>query len=303
MKKYLYCLLLCSPATFSPYDCTAQIRIIDMHVHAYADAAFQMPVKDYYGNGGASNAEIHRQETFVAFKKFHIVKAMVCGSPAAVDAWVASDSAHRIIRGIAMDSSTNYGMDSARFEELIKTAKIQVFGEVGAYYGGTTLTDSIWQPYLRLCERYDIPVAVHTGGGDPGGTYSWSPKARLRLGDPYLIEDVLVRYPKLRIYLMHSGEDEYEHALRLMAYYPQLYSDLGAMLWIEPLDQRYVVEFLKAAKQAGYLNRVMFGSDQMRWPYAIEKSIRFLEGLTFLTQKDKADILYSNAARFLRLAD
>ncbi len=199
-------------------------------------------------------------------------------------------------------SPDDYGLDSVKFEQMIVDKKIEVFGEIGAYYNGTTLSDSIWQPYLRICEKYDIPVAVHTGGGDPGGTYSWSPKARLKMGDPYLIEDVLVKYPKLRIYLMHNGGEEWhEHALRLMAYYPQLYTDIAVMLWIEPNTQRTVTEFLKNVKHAGYLDRVMFGSDQMVWPYAIEKSINFLNSLEFLTEQDKEDIFYANAARFLKL--
>ena len=150
--------------------------------------------------------------------------------------------------------------------------------------------------------KYDIPVAVHTGGGDPGGTYSSSPKARLTLGDPYLIEDVLVKYPKLRIYMMHAGgEDWPEHGLRLMAYYPLLYTDVAVMLWVEPNTQRCIREFLRNAKHAGYLNRVMFGSDQMIWPGAIEQSILFLNSLDFLTKQDKENILYNNAAKFLRL--
>lgn len=45
----------------------------------------------------------------------------------------------------------------------------------------------------------------------------------------------------------------------------------------------------------------MFGSDQMIWPYAIEKSILFLNSLNFLSKKDKEDIFYNNAARFLKL--
>ncbi len=279
----------------------AQTKIIDVHLHAYPESAFATPAKDYYGNAGAANAGAQFSETYAAMVKFHIVKAMACGSLATLDSWKTRDADQRIIRGIRMDYPTDDGMDSVKFESAIKAGKIQVFGEVGTYYSGTTLSDSIWQPYLRLCEKYDIPVAVHTGGGDPGGTYTWSPKARLRLGDPYLLEDVLVRYPKLRIYLMHSGEDWHEHALRLMAYYPQLYSDLGAMLWVEPLDQRYATEFLRNAKQAGYLDRVMFGTDQMRWPDAIGRSIGFLNSLDFLSAKDKEDIFYNNAARFLRL--
>ena len=282
----------------------SQTKIIDMHVHSYSQSDFggREPARDHYGNEGAADAAAHRLATFVAFKKWNIVKAVVSGNPESVENWVAKDSSNRVIRGILMFSPDDYGMDTVKFEQMIKDKKIEVFGEVAPYYGGTTLSDAIWQPYLRICEKYDIPVAVHTGGGDPGGTYSWSPKARLRLADPYLIEDVLVQYPKLRIYLMHAGgEDWPEHAIRLMAYYPQLYTDVAVMLWVEPNTQRYIKEFLKNIKEAGYLDRVMFGSDQMIWPHAIEKSIRFLNSLTFLSKKDKEDILYNNAARFLKM--
>ncbi len=273
-----------------------------MHVHSYTESDFgerESPT-DYYGNKGSANAASHRKATFAAFKKWNVVKAMVSGNPESVENWVSQDSSHLVIKGILMFTPNDYGFDTVKFEQMIKDKKIEVFGELAPYYSGATLSDSTWQPYLRICEKYDIPVAVHTGGGDPGGTYSWSPKARLKFGDPYLIEDVLVKYPKLRIYLMHAGaEDWHEHALRLMAYYPQLYTDLGVMLWVEPNAKRTIKLFLKNAKEAGYLKRVMFGSDQMIWPYAIEKSIEYLNSLTFLTKQDKEDIFYNNAARFL----
>ncbi len=282
----------------------SQTKIIDMHIHSYSENDFgeREPTSDHYGKKGAASAEAHRDETFAAFEKWNIVKAMVSGNPESVEKWASKDSTNRVIRGILIFSPDDYGLDSLKFEQMVKDKKIEVFGEIGAYYSGTTLSDSIWQPYLRICEKYDIPVAVHTGGGDPGGTYSWSPKARLKLGDPYLIEDVLVKYPELRIYLMHNGGEEWhEHTLRLMAYYPQLYTDIAVMLWVEPNTQRTVTEFLKNAKHAGYLDRVMFGSDQMVWPYAIEKSINFLNSLDFLTDKEKEGIFYDTAARFLKL--
>ena len=286
------------------FTAQCQTKVIDMHAHSYIDSDFgeREPATDYYGNKGSSNATAHKVASFAAFKKLNVVKAMVSGNPESVENWAAKDSNRIVIRGILMYTPTDYGMDTVKFEQLIKDKKIEVFGELAPYYAGATLSDSIWQPYLRICQKYDIPVAVHTGGGDPGGTYSWSPKARLKYGDPYLIEDVLINYPKLRIYLMHAGGEEWhEHALRLMAYYPQLYTDVAVMLWVEPNTQRLIKDFLRNTKQAGYLNRVMFGSDQMIWPYAIEKSITFLNSLSFLTKKDKEDILYNNAARFLKI--
>ncbi len=45
----------------------------------------------------------------------------------------------------------------------------------------------------------------------------------------------------------------------------------------------------------------MFGSDQMTWPELLEIGIQTIEEADFLTPKQKRDILYNNAARFLRL--
>lgn len=304
MRTKLLHVIISSLILFACSDEKYKGKIIDMHIHSYSDKDFggREPATDYYGKKGSTNAETHLLESFAAFKKWNIVKAVVSGNPESVENWAAKDSSNLAIKGILMFHPGDYGIDSVKFEKSIIDKKIEVFGELGPYYSGTTLSDSVWQPYLRICEKYDIPVAVHTGGGDPGGTYTWAPKARLALGDPYLIEDVLIRYPKLRIYLMHAGgEDWPEHAIRLMAYYPQLYIDLAVLLWVEPNTQRYTTTFLRNVKEAGYLDRVMFGSDQMIWPYAIEKSILFLDSLDFLTKQDKEDIFYNNAARFLRL--
>jgi uncharacterized protein len=45
----------------------------------------------------------------------------------------------------------------------------------------------------------------------------------------------------------------------------------------------------------------MFGSDQMIWPETLRVGIEAIESATFLSAEQKRDILYNNAARFLRL--
>jgi len=47
----------------------------------------------------------------------------------------------------------------------------------------------------------------------------------------------------------------------------------------------------------------MFGSDQMIWPGLIEQAIRSIEDAPFLSEAQKRDVLYYNAARFLRLSE
>lgn len=54
---------------------------------------------------------------------------------------------------------------------------------------------------------------------------------------------------------------------------------------------------------AGDGKRIMFGSDQIFWPDAIGKAIETIEKAPFLDEGQKRDILYNNAARFLRLSD
>jgi predicted TIM-barrel fold metal-dependent hydrolase len=45
----------------------------------------------------------------------------------------------------------------------------------------------------------------------------------------------------------------------------------------------------------------MFGSDEMVWPDALSAAIDSIQNAPSLTSAQKRDILYNNAARFLRL--
>ena len=268
--------------------------IIDMHLHSYGD--------DYWGGRthpsgqpSPSTAREHRQQTRAQMDRHRIELAVVAGSLKSIEEYGAADP--RFIRGLAFSGELP---PLEEFERLIRTGQVQVFGEIGSAYYGMTLNDPLFTPYLELCERYDIPVAYHTGGA-PRQVHRVRPEFRLALGDPFLIEDVIVRHPRLRLYLMHAGEVYFEHTVRLMKMFPDLYADLGVLLWADPLPQSYAIDFLKRAQTADLLDRVMFGTDQMVWPGAIGASIDFLNGLEFLTRQEKADIFYNNARHFLKL--
>ncbi len=45
----------------------------------------------------------------------------------------------------------------------------------------------------------------------------------------------------------------------------------------------------------------MFGTDQMNWPKLMATSISVIQNADYLTPQQKRDILYNNAARFLRI--
>jgi hypothetical protein len=59
--------------------------------------------------------------------------------------------------------------------------------------------------YRWKAEELDIPVGVHTGLGPAGTPYTCCPKFRVTYGNPVLLEEVLVKHPKSRLYIMHGG--------------------------------------------------------------------------------------------------
>ena len=271
--------------------------IIDMHLHGYT-------AEEYYGgspnpaNGIASpeNVEEFRQSIIELMDRHNIEYAVMSASPEALETFTALDD-----RFIPAAQDQNGLIEITKFERLVKEGKIRIFGEIMAVYKGLSLSDPVYAPYLAICEKYDIPVAVHTGTSHPRLAATCCPGYRIEKGNPLHVEEVLVRHPDLRLYLMHAGTEHYQEALVMMYQFPQLYVDLGALLWIDDFTKHYGVEFLKAAKSTGMIDRVMFGSDAMVWPGGITKSIEFLESLDFLSEEDKRNIFYHNAARFLKL--
>jgi uncharacterized protein len=103
-----------------------------------------------------------------------------------------------------------------------------------------------------------------------GGPGVERPKFRVTLGNPILLEEVLIRHPKLRVYLMHAGGPFLQETKAIMAVYPQVYADLGVIDWIIPRDEFH--NALQGLVRAGFGKGLMFGSDQMLWPEANRRS-------------------------------
>ena len=61
--------------------------------------------------------------------------------------------------------------------------------------------------------------------------------------------------------------------------------------------------YLKSLVDAGLGDRLMFGSDGLGFPEAIKLAIEGINSAEFLTVKQKKDIFYNNAARFLKLSE
>ena len=227
------------------------------------------------------------------------VTAVVFGDPAGVKKWQDA-MAGRVIPG----TSFTAGMGSGRvsLEELRKdftSGGFKVMGEIGLQYEGLSPSDMSVDQYFALAEELDVPVAIHMGTGGSGRANITSPKFRGSMGNPLLLEELLARHPKLRVQVMHAGYPMIDNMLTLLQANSHVYVDVAGLIWSYPLVE--VNRYIRRLVEAGFEDRVMFGTDQMEWPGLMAYSISIIQNADYLTPEQKRDILYNNAARFLRL--
>ncbi len=189
---------------------------------------------------------------------------------------------------------------AAELEALVAAGEARLFAEITPQYRGLPPDHPGLEPFYALAERLDVPVGIHMGYGAPGGPYWLYPRYRAALGNPLLLEDLLVRHPRMRVYVMHAGMPFTDEMIALMYSHPQVYVDISADNVGVPRPEFH--HHLRRLVEAGYGKRIMFGSDQMLWPDTISVAIEAITEADYLTEEQKRDILYNNAARFLRLS-
>ena len=274
--------------------------VIDMHLHAYSMADGSAPPENpVTGRPSASRttAEL-REASLAALARYNIVKACTSGPPETVAQWRAAAPA-RVLAGVYVDEN-NPLPDLATLRADIQAGRVHVLGELVLQHLGMAPGDPRLGPYYALAEELDIPVGIHTGIGPPGMPYLPGLQGfRVTLGNPALVEEVLVHHPRLRVYLMHGGAPYLQETKAILSVYPQVYLDLATINWILPRQEFH--NYLRELMVAGFGKRLLFGSDQMYWPETIGMAIEGIESASFLSEQEKRDIFYNNAVRFLKM--
>ena len=188
--------------------------------------------------------------------------------------------------------------DTAWLRQAVMDGRVQVFGEIGAQYMGIAPDDPRLEPYFALAEELQVPVGIHLGIGPPGVAYGMgrkpSPAYSGFAGDPRSLEPVLVRHPRLRLYVMHAAWPSLEAMTYMLYMHPRLYADLSVLQYAIP--RLAYVSYLKALVDAGFGDRLMYGSDG--GARFMKEGVRMIEEADFLTPVQKRALLYDNAARF-----
>lgn len=273
--------------------------IIDMHMHTgmphEVPPGTPAPCRPApcQGEGQATvNSTDLMERTLEEMDRYNIVKGFLSGVDlTAVREWTAA-APERFIPSPFILKPGSDKLEKLRPEYI--SGRFQGVGEIGIQLNGVPPNDPALEAYFQLAEELDLPVLIHTLGIGP-----YMPHFRSAAGSPLLLEDVLVSHPKLRLFVENAGYPYRDEMIAMMYQYPQLYADVSTITWVIPRTAFY--DYLKAFVRAGLGKRLMFGSDQMVWPEKIGAAVEAIEQAPFLTDGQKRDIFYNNAARFLRL--
>lgn len=287
-------------------------RIIDMHLHTF-------PFEKIADSSADRRAqEIWQRAMLDSLNHYNVVLALLSGSYPIARKWANAAPGRFIVAAEIACEEGRLGPAGTRdcfenraaFPDVMwlrsehAAGRLGALGEVASQYMGLFPTDTALERYWQLAEELDIPVALHMGMGPPGAAHKGScgvaacaPNYRIQLSNPMLLEPVLVRHPKLRIYIMHAGWPYLDELLGLMYAHPQVYADI-AVWWAVMPKEEFQAQLLRLVR-GGYGNRIMYGSDL---PF-MGNAIQAIEESSFLTRAQKDDIFYNNAVRFLRLND
>ncbi len=281
--------------------------IIDMHLHAldfdsWGWAQPEQDVGDAFGpvfdqqkTGilAALSTEDLQQKTLAAMDRYNIVFGIVSGPLA---------ETYRKNRPSRLLASPLIGGGDEPVNSLrdaFNSGRYQALAEFGPQYSGLAPNAAELDPYFALAEELDIPVGIHIGLAPPGIANDGQSKYRMRLSNALLLEEVLVKHPDLRLYVMHAGWPMLDNMVGLMYAFPQVYVDIAVINWYLPTEEFY--SYFQRLVDAGFSKRIMFGSDQMVWPDAIGRAIETVESAPFLSDEQRRDIMCRNAMTFLRL--
>ncbi|MFH0841190.1 MAG: amidohydrolase family protein [Bacteroidota bacterium] len=295
------------------------LPIIDIHVHSISIGSMQMgdlcpwfledmpgtdpktgmsfPSKDCVDPlKPAKNDEELSKAFLETIERLNITAVVFCDNPEMLYRWKKA-APGRIIPGIGV--STPNDITAKAMRDSLSSGFYKVMSECAPQYHGMSPSDMSLDEYFTIAEELDIPVGIHMGTGGNGMANIMGSKFRAAMGNPLELEDLLHRHPKLRVWVQHAGYPFTDELIAVMGWNAYVFLDISGFIWSYPLEEIHMV--IKRLVQAGFGKRIMYGTDFMGYPKMIEASIGVIQNASYLTEEQKRDILYNNAARFLRI--
>ncbi|KAI8351253.1 hypothetical protein B0O80DRAFT_456135 [Mortierella sp. GBAus27b] len=118
----------------------------------------------------------------------------------------------------------------------------------------------------ETCIRFNKPVLIHAGKEPNSAAYKVDAG---KICDASIVEDVLKRYPNLRMCVPHLGMNQYQEFFDLLDRYPNLYLDTTMTLaaFLGSTDKDPATAEMIRTMLLKYSDRVLYGTDWPNIPY------------------------------------
>jgi uncharacterized protein len=286
--------------------------VIDVHQHIYSTTNFPSRGDPFPYQTFATPAA-HYDALVKRMKDNNVVLAIAGGPPEAIDYFYTNYPENHSIFWYSGEYTTiDESVLPARLsilKDAIREKKIKSLGELLGIYNGLALNDPFNMQLYAIADSFALPVFIHTGIV-PDFVYENFPDYAFEASNPANLKPVLEQYPDVNFNAAHNGisihrdYDFEDDVLELMYEYNNFYVDIaGTLIFWESKGEKETEKFLKRAIEKGVENKILYGSDEMIWPDAITASINYIKQADYLTDTIKKQILYWNAARYLKLSE
>ncbi len=142
--------------------------------------------------------------------------------------------------------------------------------KLGPIYAGFDPRSLGCESIYAYCEQRCLPILFHTGT-----TYNRA--APLGVSRPWLLDEIAIRFPELRMVMAHLGHPFYEECLVVIRKHPHLYADISALFY-RPWQ---FYNMLITAQEYNVTHKLLFGSD---YPFAgAQESVQGLRNVNLIT--------------------
>ena len=180
-----------------------------------------------------------------------------------VAAYVARDP-DRLIGFGSVDPMSPHALDE--LERMTHDLRLQGC-KMGPIYQNI---DPLSRSFLRVCERVqrlDIPLLIHQGT-------TFSRAGSLLFANPLLIDEIALRYPRLKIIVAHLGHPWVNETIAVVRRHPCVYADVSALI-----TRRWqLYQALVTAMEYRVETKLLFGTD---FPYFTAQQT--MDGLRSIT--------------------
>ncbi len=122
--------------------------------------------------------------------------------------------------------------------------------KLGPIYAGFDPRDKVCEPIYRYCQERGLPILFHTGT-------TFNRDAPLGFSRPWLLDEVAIRFPGLRMVMAHLGHPFFEECLVVIRKHPRVYADISA-LYYRPWQ---FYNMMITAQEYKVTHKLLFGTD------------------------------------------